>query len=240
MFLFLKLVLAHLIADFILQFEELYQLKVRSHLGHFFHAFIHLIVSLLLALPFILVYPWIAVYILALAVIHHFQDVFKYSIQAKHPKQIFWCFTIDQIGHFLFLATALLIPVAHEQHGFASMPMLNQIYLDPWVTLFFIAFIATTFKATYFLHALRLSFISGSRPLHFITSFEVAHALIERSWITAWIIFTPLAIGFPTALGIGVLRFGSPTLKSHVDFSLSFIYAALIGFLFRPLIGHVG
>jgi hypothetical protein len=41
MFLFLKLVLAHLIADFILQFEELYQLKIRSFLGHLAHVLIH-------------------------------------------------------------------------------------------------------------------------------------------------------------------------------------------------------
>ncbi len=239
MFLFLKLVLAHLIADFILQFEELYQLKVRSHLGHFFHALIHLIVSLLLAIPFILVYPWVAVYIFVLAVIHHFQDIVKYNLQSKYPKQIFWCFTIDQMGHFLFLTTAFFLPIANEVYGFPSWPTLNRIYLDPWMTLFLIAFITSTFKATYFLHALRLSFISGSRPLHFITSFEVAHALIERSWITAWILFAPLAVALPAALGIGVLRLGSPLLRNRTDFILSFVYAALVGFAFRPLLGRV-
>jgi len=51
--LFLKLILAHLIADFILQFEELYQLKIRSFLGHLFHALIHGLVSLALLYPYL-------------------------------------------------------------------------------------------------------------------------------------------------------------------------------------------
>lgn len=232
MFLFLKLVLAHLIADFILQFEELYQLKVRSHLGHFFHALIHCLISLALAAPFLSI-PWMWAYILTLAVIHHFQDILKYRIQAKHPKQIFWCFTIDQIFHFLFIATSLLIPAAYEVRGFPNTPPLHQVYTDTQITLFLIAMIASVFKGTYFLHAIRGSFIPGSRPMHFITSFEVWHALIERSWITAWVLFAPLPLAIPAGAGIGLLRFVSSPLKNRLDFFMSFLYAAIMGFIFR-------
>lgn len=239
MFLFLKLVLAHLIADFILQFEELYRLKVRSHLGHFFHALIHGLVSLALAVPFIRAYPWIAVYLIALAVIHHYQDILKYSIQAKHPKQIFWCFTVDQIFHFLFIATSLLLPVSTQTLGFPETPALNFIYTSHWITLFLIAFITSIFKSTYFLHAIRKSFVPNSRPLHFITSFEVWHALLERGWITAWVLFAPPALGFSIAALIGFIRFFSPKLRSSLDFAMSYGYAALIGFLFRPWMGSL-
>lgn len=238
MFLFLKLVLAHLIADFILQFEELYQLKVRSHVGHFFHALIHCLVSLALAAPFLNM-PWMWAYLITLAVIHHFQDLLKYSLQAKHPKQIFWCFTIDQIFHFLFIATALLIPAAHEVRGFPQTPALHQVYTDPKITLLLIALITSVFKATYFLHAIRGSFIPGSRPDHFITSFEVWHACVERIWITSWILFASPFVALPAAAAIGTFRLASPKLKNSADFAMSFIYAAAVGFLFKPWIGSL-
>ncbi len=235
MFLFLKLVLAHLIGDFILQFEELYRLKVRSKWGHFFHAAIHAVMSLLLAFPY-LSNPIVPVYLIALAVIHHFQDLIKYSIQARHPKQIFWCFTVDQIVHFLWIATCLLFPFSYEVKGFDNCSVLNQIYTDNTVTLVTIAFITSIFKGTYFLHALRRSFFPDSRPDHFITSFEVWHAMIERGWMTFWYLFYPLVPAVPFSGLIGFLRLPFPLLKNRRDFYFSWYYAAAVGCFFRYLL----
>lgn len=232
MFLFLKLVLAHLIADFILQFEELYRLKVRSQAGHFFHAAIHAVMMLLVALPYLAPYPMLGVYLIILAKIHYFQDGIKYRIQAKHPKQIFWCFTIDQIFHFLFLATVIIWPPASTPRPFFS-GIVDQLYRDSIWTLYACAFITTTFKTTYLLHAFRLSFIPGSRPDHLITSSEMAWDLAERTFITGLVLFDPVPLGFMLALPIGFLRFFHPQRRSAVDFVLSASCAIVTGFLFR-------
>jgi hypothetical protein len=230
MFLFLKLLLAHMVADFILQFEELYRLKLRSWLGHFFHALIHGIVSLLLLLPY-LNSPRVWIFVAAITIIHYVQDQIKYSLQAKDPKNTFWYFTIDQIVHIAFLAAVFLLPEAHESARAFGSKNIDPVYLDNRLTLFWILFIGVTFKAAYFLHSLRKTFFAGSRPDHFITSFEMSWGLIERSIIAFCFLYSsPLLVAlsiFPAAV-----RPFSPRLRSVTDFALNYAYAALAGWVF--------
>ena len=230
MFLFLKLVLAHMIADFILQFEELYQLKLKSRLGHLAHAFFHALVSFILLAPY-LSDPVIIIFIIAVTVIHYFQDQIKYSIQAKHPEQIFWCFTLDQIGHFLFLASIFFLPSAQIEKGFPGHPHLDLLYRDPTLTLALILFIGIGFKAAYFLHAFRKTFIPDTRSDHFITSFEMAWGIAERSLIVfCYLNLSPII--FLVSLTPGLARLSSRKMCSLLDFSLSYGYAALAGWIF--------
>lgn len=230
MFVFLKLVLAHMIADFILQFEELYQLKLKSWLGHLAHAFFHGLVSFILLAPY-LSDPIIVVFIIAVTAIHYFQDQIKYSIQAKHPKQIFWCFTLDQIGHFLFLACIFFIPAAQIEKGFPGHAGLDFAYRDPAITLLLILFISIGFKASYLLHAFRKTFIPDTRPDHFITSFEMAWGIAERSLIAFCYLYpSPLILIISFTPGLG--RLSSKKLCSRLDFLLSYTYAAFSGWLF--------
>jgi hypothetical protein len=234
MFLFLKLVLAHLIADFILQFEELYRLKVKSRLGHFFHAAIHAIAMLVLALPY-LKNPLLILYLVGLAVIHYYQDLLKYTLQHRDLKNIFWYFTVDQIVHVAWLGTAFFIP-GSEVSPVPPTSVWCQLYTDNIWTLYAIVFITATFKGTYWLHALRRSFFRNTRPHHFITSFEVWHALIERSWVAACFLFMPAAPGLAASIPIGALRLFPGKLHSLTDFLLSWGYAAATGLLFRQWI----
>ena len=117
MFLFLKLILAHLIADFILQFEELYQLKVRSFLGQLFHVLIHGLVSLILLYPY-LNNPSVWIFIAALVLIHLTQDLIKYSFTKKTPANTFAYFMTDQLCHVLVLSAVVLFPISREVRGF--------------------------------------------------------------------------------------------------------------------------
>lgn len=230
MFVFLKLVLAHMVADFILQFEELYQLKLKSRLGHLAHAFFHALISFLLLFPY-LNDPAMVVFIIAVTAIHYFQDRIKYSIQAKHPKQIFWCFTLDQIGHFLFIACVFFVPAAQLEKGFPAYPKLDLIYRDSSLTLLIILLIGVGFKAAYFLHAFRRSFIKNTRPDHMITSFEMAFGLAERCLVAlCWLNPSPVSLGI--SLLPGPARLASKKLSDFLDFFLSYSYAAFAGWLF--------
>ncbi len=233
MFVFLKLVLAHMIGDFILQFEELYRLKVKSRLGHFFHALIHFFCSLLLVFPYLDI-PFIWIFISVISVIHYFQDLLKYRIEGKHPKQIFWCFTIDQTVHFIFIASILLFPYNSAERGFPQFPVLNFFYSGNTATLYAIAYVTATFKGSYFLHALRRSFLKKTRPDHFITSLEVWHGLAERGFVVFMFLLNisapALMIAWPL---VALLRVSSKKLRNLTDFLLSFIYAAAVGGFFR-------
>lgn len=230
MFVFLKLVLAHMIADFILQFEELYQLKLKSRTGHLAHAFFHGLVSFLLLAPY-LSDPVMIIFIIGITAIHYFQDQIKYSIQARHPQQIFWCFTIDQIGHFFFIACVFLLPAAQIEKGFPGHLRLDFIYREPALTLMLILFISIGFKASYLLHAFRKSFIPNTRPGHFITSFEMTWGIAERTLITFCYLY-PSPLTLAISLTPGLARLSSKRMRSVLDFSLSYIYAALSGWLF--------
>ncbi len=224
MFLFLKLCLAHAIADFVLQFEELYRLKLKSRLGHFFHAGIHAVLSLALAFPS-LVSPWAFVYILAVSTVHYFQDTIKYHFQERHPGTSFWCFTIDQIVHFAIIATAFLTPQSWQH------PAGTQSSANP-ADLYLLAFILGTFGGSYFLHNLRKTFFPGSRPDHLITNFEILHAMLERTLIGFIFIAAPPVYFAMTPL-TGLTRMASPKLRDRTDFLLSYLYAAALGLLFR-------
>ncbi|MBU9889885.1 MAG: DUF3307 domain-containing protein [Candidatus Omnitrophica bacterium] len=234
MFLFLKLFLAHLIADFILQFEELYRLKVRSLWGHIFHVLIHWGVSLVLVWPY-LDLPGIWIFVTAATLVHLTQDFIKYTLTRKIPKNTFLYFMADQCVHVLVLGAILFFPVSREVRGFAGHSLWDTLYRDSAFTLFLIFFILLTFAGSYTIHAFFRSYVKNTPPLYGITSFEMAYTLLERSIVgivivTAahplWILLTPL---------IGLFRLPFPNMRDRAAFLASFIYACLLSLCFRGL-----
>ncbi len=235
MFLFLKLFLAHLIADFILQFEELYQLKVRSVWGHLFHVLIHGIVSLVLLFPY-LKNPGIWVFVAAVVLLHLVQDFIKYTLTKKIPKNTFFYFMADQFVHLLVLSSILLFPVSAEVRGFPGHPLLDAVYRDNAFTLLLIFFILLTFAGSYTIHAFCRSYVKDSPPLYGITSYEMTYTLLERSIIGIivlgasnglWILLTPL---------VGLARLPLKRMRSRAGFLVSLLYAILLGLCFRGLL----
>lgn len=237
MFIFYKLVLGHLIADFFLQFEELYRLKLRSHVGHLAHILIHFATCLLIVFPY-LNKPFIWIFVGVISAIHFLQDSLKYSLQEKYPRARFPVFVLDQVFHILFLASILLFPISKLKIGFSQeLPALNFLYLEePWTKLALVFFVATL-GGSYLLHNFRKSYFPTSgRADHGITTFEILHAAFERTWITAvfaTLPFTPLLALSPA---VGLLRLPSAKLRNVLDFSLSFAYAVCVGLLARKFI----
>ena len=235
MFLFLKLYLAHLIADFILQFKGLYQLKLRALRGHIYHVLILAALSLVLVLPY-LKDPFIWIFIGAMSLIHFFQDVVKYLLQQKDPKKMVWYFTIDQVFHLIFLSSILVFPISKLMLDMPALGQINFFYASNRWTLRAILFILSSFGGAYFLHALRRSFFPNAREKHFITRFEIAHGVMERAWISfLWL--CPVWIAILLTPAIGFLRLFSQKLRSRSDFLLSFFYATLLGIAFRFFLG---
>lgn len=231
MHLLLKLVLAHLIGDFILQFEELFRLKVKSLWGHLLHALTHAIVSLLILWPY-LDLPSVWVFVLAASVLHGLQDIMKYRSMSNKPF-FFLIFVADQIGHFLILATVLLFPFSREFRVIPGHPTINALYVDDTWTLYAVLFMLTTFTGNFLFHAFSTSYLERPRKDYYITTFEIVHGIIERSLVTGLFLFSnsALALAFSPAIGAGRMFFRS--IKDPTDFLLSYNYAALLGLLFR-------
>lgn len=232
MFLFLKLYFAHLIGDFVLQFEELYRLKTKSWKGHVLHVIIHALVSLVVALP-LLGHFSVWIFIFAVTVLHLAEDLLKYHLQQKHPSWRFFLFTADQAVHAAVIACVFFFPVRHLQGGFENFPAFNPYYLSNTWTLVGILFLLTTFGAGYFLHAFVLNFVKNVRQDQFITRFELLHGILERSWVSGvFLLLSPLA-ALGAALAAGALRTLHPRLRSVRDFALSAGLAAILGCLFK-------
>ncbi|MFH1208997.1 MAG: DUF3307 domain-containing protein [Candidatus Omnitrophota bacterium] len=236
MFLFLKLILAHLIADFILQFEELYQLKVKSFLGQFFHVLINGLVSLVLLYPYLNA-PQIWLFVAGLVLVHLAQDLAKYFATKKIPANTFAYFMADQFCHILVISTVFLLPISHEVRGFPTSPLLDMFYrLNIW-TIDAIFFIMLTFAGSYVLNAFTKSYLKERSPLYLISSPEVAHAIFERSLI-AWILFSSVSAPWMLFLlpCVGVLRLPFKTLRDLMAFLLSLSYGIWVTLLFQRIL----
>ncbi len=234
MFLFLKLILAHLIADYILQFEELYQLKVRSFLGQWLHALIHGLVTLALLYPY-LNEPSIWVFTAALVLIHLTQDLIKYTFTKKTPANTFAYFMADQACHFLVLSCVFLLPVSHEIRGFPHAAFLDSLYRSNFSTLVAIFFITLTFAGSYILNAFSKSYLKGHAPLYLITSPEMTHAIIERSLMAGIFFLSDSPWRLLLIPCVGVLRLPFKLLRERTAFLLSLAYALLICMLFQRI-----
>lgn len=232
--LFLKLYLAHLIGDFILQFEELYRLKVRSLWGHFFHVLIHALISLALAFPFLHL-PAVWIFIFSVSGVHYFQDILKYTLQKKYPQYGFVLFVADQITHALIVASVLLFPFAGQPPGAIHAGRWTALYLESSWTLLAIGFILVTFGGSYLLHSFRKNYVAGSRPDHFITSREMSYALIERPLVALPFLMPSVPFLWLCPVLVQIPRIFLPKLRNAADFILSFTYAACLGIIFGLL-----
>jgi hypothetical protein len=99
--LFIKLILAHLIGDFLLQPEKWAKHKAKHKLGSkylYWHLLVHAI-ALLVVLQFNVEY-WLAFCIIISS--HFFIDVAK--AQFKTKKNSRWLFAIDQLAHLIVIA----------------------------------------------------------------------------------------------------------------------------------------
>lgn len=235
MFLFFKLYIAHILSDFVLQFEELYRLKTRNILGHCLHFFVHIAISLILVLPYLSdVFIW--KFIGAVGLIHLLQDLMKHKLQKKFPKASFFLFTADQIIHALVIASILYFPISSQKLGFPALPLLNYWYFDETWTYFAVAFLLSTFGCAYFLNALRKSFIPSSRTDYYITSFEMFHGILERGTIATFYFFSSSPLMLSVVFLTGILRFPFKPLRNFFDFFLGAMISAVTGYAFRIIL----
>ncbi|MBN1687745.1 MAG: DUF3307 domain-containing protein [Candidatus Omnitrophica bacterium] len=235
MFVFLKLSLAHLIGDFVLQFEELYELKLRSARGNIIHVLIHAVLALVLLAPYLGSISILG-FIGFISIVHFVQDSLKYG-SGKDRRSFFPIFVLDQLSHFFFMSFVFVLPASKIVRGFADHAFLNSIYISQEITIYLIAFIAATFCGAYLFNAFYLSYGPPGETKKFISSFELAHGLIERGMIVTWIIFMPNGFYLLPLLGIGLLRLPSKRLKCFREYLVSVLYACLVGVMARAIVG---
>lgn len=229
LFLFWRLILAHLLADFILQTNAIYNLKIKTIWGQALHGAVLFFTAVILTLPN-LGHPILWAYLFLVTLLHMIQD----TIKSKYFKEFlypFWPFMADQIMHILVIATIFIFPLPKTIVYIPSHEAL--IYL-------LIGYIFATWQATYFIDTFKKTFLKNhinlknSTDKYFVSAPEKYYGIIER------VIFTTLAffggwfylLILPAALGRFLFKNLRSSSTSILGLILSLITASVLRLLY--------
>ncbi len=197
MIIFYQLLLAHLIADFPLQFNELFKLKVKSKWGVLLHGAIVGVVAILFLLPYIFcIWMWVAIIILIAS--HFLIDYARVIFARKTNLDNLWIFLLDQFCHIgvIWLISLLIISI--------SAPLLEipefvrSVLYDKVIILTVSGFIAAGYLGAILIHYLKKMFVKAYMSQALSTK---RYGIIERLLVMALILMPGLFFLFiPTVL----------------------------------------
>lgn len=240
---FLKLLLAHLITDFVSQTENFVKRKKASNWWLFIHACIFVGLSFLLFIS-IIGEPNILVGIIFLGVAHYLID----WIKIKYSKDQIATFILDQSAHiFLIGSVAVLVD---KNVGFLILPAkILQLLDSPSILIFLTALVLVTFGGAVFVGKIIQPFMEqidsiekGEKPGMKYAGTYIG--ILERLLILIFILTNNMAaIGFVFAAK-SLIRFPESKEKHHfaeyflIGTMTSFAYAIIVSLAAQCLIRH--
>ncbi len=178
--------MAHLIADFPLQFNELFKLKVKSKWGVLFHCVIVGVVAILFSLPYLFcIWMWVAIIIMMAS--HFLIDYIRVLFTKKTNLDNLWIFLLDQFCHVVVIwiisLTIISIPAPLlEISECIKVVMYNKVFI-----LTASGFIAAGYFGAIVIHYLKKMFVKGYTSQSLNTK---RYGIIERLLVVA-LILTP-------------------------------------------------
>ena len=139
MFLFLRLILAHFLADFPLQSNIIYDLKIKSLWGQFLHAVIFFTCAIGLCWPFLGIKA-IWVLFIFLGISHFVIDCLKVRYVDKGKVKL-WSFLADQCLHVAIISIIFLTGLKNLSFSASTRTcFLSRLYANNFLILFLIIF----------------------------------------------------------------------------------------------------
>lgn len=181
MFLFLRLLLAHFIGDFPLQFGLVYSAKVKNVLGKAVHA------GIITATMIPFSYPywknpllWVILAINGLA--HFFQDWLKLIIirKIKNPNN-FWVFITDQILHIATLGLVGLTSLIHQIPAPLGHSTFEKMYFDHATIVAMVFTLSASFAGTFTLATFKATFLPQKLATPYLDPLEKGYGILERA-----------------------------------------------------------
>lgn len=198
MFLFIRLLLAHFIGDYLLQFNKVYafKLKHRGFKGSLPHALLVSGSMVALSWPFLyLADLWI--FLIFLSVTHLLQDSIKVGF-AK-IKYALWLYLLDQVLHILFISTIFLTGLKYLAPPCDAGNPFVRLYNNDILAIYLIALITATYNAYYLIRNFKSTFMGGAGTC---ASFEKWYGIVERG-----VIVTLCFLGGPLLFALVPLLF---------------------------------
>ncbi len=219
------LLLAHLVADFVLQPYELVKLKQRP-IGLGIHAGIHTLLTAVVAAPFLPRW-WIIVPVLG--VIHYLIDEVKVKIGHNDGPVSFAVFLADQAVHLGVLAVAVVV---------AGLPLDADVSFGPpgltAVLYYAVPYVTVTFAGAIILYQLAVAYRTRPSPGDLLgPSLRVAGYAERGLTLTAILFLEPAFWGIAAAWYGGRLIANRQSLARWLEIGGSLVITIVLGFLFR-------
>jgi hypothetical protein len=240
-FLYIRLILAHFIGDFLLQFDKLYALKFKHISGVVLHTLIIYCCLITFSWPY-LDQGLLWAFLTGIALLHFVQDWAKIRFTKNSEHNLFF-FVLDQILHVSLLAVMFLTPLRNNpaplnKHHNILISLYNNNFLLIFITAAIISsymgyFVIPLFKQDYL--KMKSSYTAFERNYGFIERFLLTSILLFKSWLPFWIL--PILVLRPLfAKIIKKEEMISSEFASGTEIILSASYSILIGLLFRAFV----
>jgi|GEM_PF-370363 len=201
MFLFLRLLLAHFIADFPLQTKKIFELKEKTFWGSVLHAFVFFLLSILFCLPYI-IKPKILGFIIALSILHALIDYSKLKITEKTDTDNLFSFLLDQALHIGLLTLVFFVPQAGELKN-VDLGWLGSLYNNNAVFVYLTGLTASTYGSSFVLYYIKTTFIDKQ-----IFYRRDKDGMIERGIVFSLLLLPwQLFLLIPVIVGIRILYY---------------------------------
>jgi hypothetical protein len=229
MFLFLRLILAHLLGDFVIQPDELYRAKKKNFWGASIHYFVILLLLVIFSYPY-LGYLGCWIVIIFATLMHIILDEIKLRVNFT-PRLNFIIFILDQILHLVFLSPILYFAFAYTPPP--SFAFIFEIYNNNSLIIFIIGYILSIFTGAHLWEVFTISYfrkVLSPRDPSLVKIYVIKYGMFERFIITTSFLggFLPILLLIPLAFR---------TLSKNLFFSkeaiFNLFYASMIGFILR-------
>jgi len=240
MFIFIRLLLAHFLGDFPLQFNAIYQLKHNGLRGIIPHALIILACCLTLCWPY-LNQPIMWCFIIFIAATHLLQDSIKLNYSTI--KFGFWAYLLDQLFHYAIIALVFFTNLSKlaPPKNQSSFPV--QLYCNDKLVMYFITLIFATYNGYYLIRTFKSTFLNIAERSG---NFKKWYGMAERGAIVSLVFIGGVNILFIPAVMFFrplIFKLSKNQTELHRDFIssmemlLSWTIALIAGYilyLFHP------
>jgi len=241
MFIFIRLILAHLIGDFLFQFDLVHALKVKGPKGLLLHVGIVIGCLLIFCGPY-LDQPITWLFLLYIGVTHYIQDWAKIKFTSHSKHQLFF-FCLDQIMHIAFIATIFRTSLrAIEPLANPNNNLFLSLYNNNAIILYFITAIIASYAGHYMIILFKIDFLNINRPY---SVFEKWYGFTERIFIVStFFLGSPWPLLIPAILLIRPILYRammdklnlSDQFSSKAETILSGVVSIITGLIFYTLL----
>ena len=141
MHVFIRLLAAHFIADFLLQTDKVFKIKVKYKWGVLLHGGIVAFITALFLLPYLSSFLVASMFVVGM-ILHVIQDKAKIIYNLQLEKNNLWTFLMDQMLHFVVLGFITLGTLNIRVSLYPGPAILDRLYSDNNLMLFVIFFCA--------------------------------------------------------------------------------------------------